>query len=346
MFLRNKTRHFVGLARTAVSDALSVASAVVVTRYKIESDCLTMLDCSPARTPGDPPDAHAFPLWKGVSVSVSGAAIGPVRAPFLRPISLCVGAEVRRVIVFGNRRWMQSVGGDLVISEPEPFESIPLVFARAFGGGYEIPPGLFPGTELPFPGLRVTYPLNPSGIGFYGTRESAVDGALPNVELPTELICSWDDRPEPAGFAPCPELVGLRVPTDTASQEAIHVAVQARDESERSGPWGMGSAESDLELVLRMTHHAPGRLIFPSVPPATVVSLEGLGHRALRFEVPPSPVRVLLPGSALREEPSSSLRSLYIDSDRSVVEVVYGHAFHYPPDRAPGWVRILERETV
>ena len=120
MFLRNKTRHFVGLARTAVSDALSVASAVVVTRYKIESDCLTMLDCSPARTPGDPPDAHAFPLWKGVSVSVSGAAIGPVRAPFLRPISLCVGAEVRRVIVFGNRRWMQSVGGDLVISEPEP----------------------------------------------------------------------------------------------------------------------------------------------------------------------------------------------------------------------------------
>ncbi len=343
MFLRNKTRHRVGLARTAVNDTLSVATAVVVSHYKIDPDRLVRLEEPPPRTAASPPDPLAFPLWKGVSVTAVGHVLGPSRAPFVRQVTLAVGAEVRRLAVFGERRWQKAFGGDLVASDPEPFDAMPLVFERAFGGVYDMPPGLFPGTDLPFPGLRVQYPSNPSGVGFYETREAAMNSSLPNVESPTELVRVWDDRPEPGGFAPCPELLVLRAPTDTVTHEAIHAESRARTEGRSVGPWGTGSAQGDFDLMLRMIHHAPGKLIFDRIPPATPLSIDGLGSRRLCFEVPPSPVRVELSSREPQAEVTSSLRSIHIDADVGVVEIVHGHAFYYAPQRAPGWVRVLER---
>src|SRR4051794_22025769 len=101
MFLRNKTRHRVGLARTAVNDTLWVTSAVVVSHYRIEPNGLVWLDQPPARVPRDPPDPLAFPLWKGVSVTATGNVLGPSRPPFIRLVTLSIGSEVRRLAVFG-----------------------------------------------------------------------------------------------------------------------------------------------------------------------------------------------------------------------------------------------------
>ena len=148
MFIRNKTRNRVGLARTVVNDELSAASAVVFSRYRIESDRLVWLEEPPVRSPASPPDPLAFPLWKGVSVTAIGQVVGPPRAPFIRQVNISVGDEVRRLAVFGGRRWRKTLGGDLVASDPEPFDTLPLVFTRAFGGFYNMTPGLFPGTNL------------------------------------------------------------------------------------------------------------------------------------------------------------------------------------------------------
>jgi len=343
MFLQDKTRYRPTLARSAVSDGVSIAAVVVASHYRIENDRLVPLEEPPAPLPTSPPDVSKLPLWKGVSVTAAGAALCPLRAPFACPVSLRVGAEERRLTVFGERRWRKSPSGDLVATAPERFEAIALSFQRALGGAYDLPPGLFPGTDLPFPGLRVMYPQNPTGVGFYENAASATDQLLPNIEQADRLLQRWDDRPEPGGFTPCPDLVALRFPTDPKAQEEIEKAQEARERGVKMTGRITGSIEGDLDLALRMFHYAPGRLIFPRVPMGTAISLEGLGARALHFTVPQSPVRAGTRRDGKNEEIRPALRSVHVDADGEIVSFVHDHAFHYSPANAPEWVRVIER---
>jgi hypothetical protein len=106
-------------------------------------------------------------------------------------VSVAVGAIGRVVRVFGDRVW-RSNGASYDMTAPEPFQVIPLVWERAFGGQDTTPKG---------PQLDAR---NPVGTGFRATDgDTAVDGvALPNVEDPADPISSWKHRPAPAGFAP------------------------------------------------------------------------------------------------------------------------------------------------
>lgn len=96
-----------------------------------------------------------------------------------------VGPVHKVLRVFGNRRWKT-----LGMSTPEPFEKMPLVYERAYGG-------IDPVSRAP---ERDWDWRNPVGTGF-ATNGSHVTGlALPNVENPQHLIGSPSDRPSPAGF--------------------------------------------------------------------------------------------------------------------------------------------------
>lgn len=345
MLLRNRTGREIGLARTAVSDELWVATVVVASHFRIGEAGLLPLAEDPPRKETWPPDLSRLPLWQGTSVTASGVAAGPAAPPFVRPVSLRVGDELRRLIVFGERRWRRGAGGALTASEAAPFEAIPLSFRRAFGGGYDAPPGLLPGTELPVPALRVDYPLNPSGVGFHESEQAAEGQLLPSIELPDQLVQRWSDRPEPGGFTPCPELPALRLPSDPAFAEAMQAA----------GGWPPGPGLSEeqrrravdlhMRLAMRVLHHAPGRLIFPSVKPGVAVALEGLGPdaRALRFEVPPSPIRVGIRRGGQPEEIPFAVRSVHVDADEGIASFVHAHSFHHHPARAPEWVRVAPR---
>ena len=338
MLLRNRTYRPVSLARSAVNDDLWIAAVVVTAHYRVDGAALAPLpedEAQPPGSPGAPPDLGQIPLWQGVSVTAAGAAHGPPRAPFVRPVVLHVGPEVRRLIVFGERRWKRGPGGELTATAPLPFDSIALSFTHAFGGAYDIGPGLFPGTDLPMPRLRVEYPWNPTGLGFYEHEQAAEGQLLPSIELPDQLVKRWSDRPEPGGFSPCPELRGMRATTDPA-------AIPPPDPPERGGRIPIAQA---LTLGLRAFHHAPGRLIFPRVPPGTPISLEGLGPAAgaLRFDVPPSPIRVGIRRDGRPEEIAPALRSIHIAAAAGIASFVHAHAFHHHPARAPEWVRVIER---
>ena len=106
-------------------------------------------------------------------------------------VSLGVGALRKQVRVFGDRVWRDGAVG-ASMSQPTPFERMPLVWERAFGG-----------TELvdgqPHADVR-----NPVGAGFRAPSSARpLDGmALPNLEDPQHPITSWSDRPAPACFAP------------------------------------------------------------------------------------------------------------------------------------------------
>lgn len=94
-------------------------------------------------------------------------------------VQVSIGELSKRLLVFGERRWLQSG----VPSRPEPFVRMPISWRNSYGGsGYE---------------------KNPIGKGYTGKK--TVSGEvfpLPNIENPSHLVGSPADTTEPAGFAP------------------------------------------------------------------------------------------------------------------------------------------------
>ena len=123
--------------------------------------------------------------------------VGEACAPNKRPVPgldvLLAIADTRKTVrVFGDRQWASGIIG-LKITPPKPFDSMPLVYERAFGGVH----------ELHSERQKVLFEArNPVGKGFKGKRKTReLKGTmLPNLEDPAYLISSPDDQPAPACF--------------------------------------------------------------------------------------------------------------------------------------------------
>jgi hypothetical protein len=103
-------------------------------------------------------------------------------------VHLSVGEVKKTVKVFGDRQWVNGIA-----SNPVPFQSMPLVYERAFGGKHQLNESTLLAEER-----------NLVGCGFAGNRNQAeMEGvALPNIEDANQLINNINDTPMPAGFAP------------------------------------------------------------------------------------------------------------------------------------------------
>jgi hypothetical protein len=105
-------------------------------------------------------------------------------------VSLRIGRLRKSVRVSGDRTWkkrlgMTSVGG------PEPFEQIPLVWERAFGGVDDSDGNSVESENR-----------NPVGVGFLAKRSKRpIEDRLPNLEDPRQPMRSPRDRPNPACFS-------------------------------------------------------------------------------------------------------------------------------------------------
>jgi hypothetical protein len=126
----------------------------------------------------------------GTDVLLSGSAWAPGGTPTWQVDAyIAVGPVAKTVRVFGDRVWEAGAAG-AAMTWVAPFERMPLVWERAFGG-----------SDLTDKG-PVTEPRNPVGTGFRapnGTKPLA-GLPLPNVEDPLAPISSWKSAPAPAGF--------------------------------------------------------------------------------------------------------------------------------------------------
>src|SRR5262245_21982205 len=94
---------------------------------------------------GEP--AKTSPLWEadvalakeGADVILLGHARPSPRTPEQVDVILRVGNVQKTVRVFGDRRWESSMLG-FRITKPLPFEKVPLIYERAFGGVDESAP--------------------------------------------------------------------------------------------------------------------------------------------------------------------------------------------------------------
>ena len=94
----------------------------------------------------------------------------------VRRVDFKIGEHLKSLAVFGKRVW----NSGNTISEPEPFEAIPLKYEYALGG-----PG---------------YNQNPVGLG--ATEQQARGYVLPYIEYADQLMQSPQSRPPVAGFGP------------------------------------------------------------------------------------------------------------------------------------------------
>lgn len=147
------------------------------------------------------PDKSSIKSPSDVSLMKPGTdvlLIGKAYAPRGRPatwmdVSLAMGSLRKSVRVFGDRVWKTATKElSYSISDPEPFEEMPLVWERAFGG-----------VDRALKPVRAEV-RNLVGTGYRASevQESILGLRLPNLEDPSSPITAWNQRPQPAGFAP------------------------------------------------------------------------------------------------------------------------------------------------
>ena len=120
-------------------------------------------------------------------IIMTGAACAPEKQQVRQmEVSLRVGSVSKKIRVFGDRQWNQGM-----ITTPELFSTMPLVYERAFGG-----------VDLVEEKVCSAEERNPVGTGFAGKKsQSDMNGiALPNLECPNQFIQYHDDIPMPACF--------------------------------------------------------------------------------------------------------------------------------------------------
>jgi hypothetical protein len=125
-------------------------------------------------------------------VVMIGHAHAPKKGTRQMDVSLRVGTLGLKARVSGDRHW----GYFLTLprmSAPKPFEKIPLVFERAFGGAQPTKDG----KEIEFLDER-----NPVGTGYVrkGRRKFINGLAVPNIEDPRRPLKRLGQKPPPLGF--------------------------------------------------------------------------------------------------------------------------------------------------
>lgn len=135
-------------------------------------------------------EADIVPFKPKADIVLVGKAYAPGgrSVPFV-DVTLQVGTLKKTMRVFGDRHW--DITNDLLspsISIPIPFNSMELVYERAFGG------------MDPLTGGRCVE--NPLGRGYFDKKSAKTinNASLPNLEDPEHLIKNWDDHPKPVGF--------------------------------------------------------------------------------------------------------------------------------------------------
>ncbi len=127
-------------------------------------------------------------------ILVNGHAYAPRgKAAKSLDVSIKIGSAVSKMVrVFGDRIWHKGLTG-MSLSSPTPFDKIPLVYERAFGGVDK---------SSEDPKKHGAEERNPVGAGFAMNKKFLADKRAPNLEDHKHLIKEWDDRPEPQGFGP------------------------------------------------------------------------------------------------------------------------------------------------
>jgi hypothetical protein len=132
------------------------------------------------------PECAFIKLATDVVLTGSACASHPGTTELL--VAFQVGALRKGVRVVGDRAFYKAVGG-VGMTKPLPFERLPLVWERAFGGWDR---------SHPDEAKHELEPRNPVGVGFRAKGSRFEEGLrCPNLEDPARPLRGFGDRPPP-----------------------------------------------------------------------------------------------------------------------------------------------------
>ena len=201
--VRNRTGYAFDAVALADEEGVPQYVALVQARYEVAADgALRLLPQQP------PPDiggqCHGDPEVSSVRIEPQMAyrklatdvvLLGHAHAAAMSrtqgQVGIAIGPMRKVARVTGDRVLSRSLGR-YTISPPAPFERLPLIYERAFGGWDR---------RDPDPLKHRCEPRNPVGTGFRSAPHSADDEVrLPNFEDPSEPFRAYGDTPAPVGF--------------------------------------------------------------------------------------------------------------------------------------------------
>ncbi len=198
----NATPFAVGFQHLSDRSGKPVVVALIKATFAIGDGDLkiseTQLPIFPAGKPNGEPGKSSYlhepetSYFKPNSdIVLIGEAVAPDGVASRLNVEFSIGPYHSRALVFGDRWWERGFLENR-LTDPEPFSSIPLVYERAFGGWDK---------SHPSPEKHKVEPRNPVGVGFQRQFKSGEDRLpAPNIEDPSNLISSMQDRPKPIGF--------------------------------------------------------------------------------------------------------------------------------------------------
>jgi len=136
-------------------------------------------------------EADTVPYKPAADIVLVGHGYAPGGRPTTRvDVLLRVGSHKHFLRIVGDRHWTfpSRMLMKPLISEPQPFTTMPLRYERAFGGFDRVGAGYCE--------------ANPLGQGFIAAkaRDAVHEKPLPNIEDPHQPITAWSDHPRPVGF--------------------------------------------------------------------------------------------------------------------------------------------------
>jgi hypothetical protein len=280
-------------------DELFLASVTIHERY-VHDGARLWLD--PGEHPRELESAFDAPLTNGTSVTASGVVDGSTSAVLARRVRLVVGPDLIEVVCRGPRQW-RTVRGQLLPSEPTPFEPFKLGWEHAFGGRFVLPPGVDPESGLPQPGGELPHPMNPMGMGYAPGGRYEEGMPLPRVELLADQLSAVGQEPIPGGLGPACDLPGMRwrIPYDPRTQ---------LPRSSHSSPFFIH-------------HSAPFYLVFDTVLPGTRVQVLGFSGGEVQHEVPRPRSRVRWEGAD--GATGTRLRAVHLDLEQGALHLLVQH---------------------
>jgi hypothetical protein len=229
-------------------------------------------------------------------------------------VRVSVAERQKTIRVSGDRRWKQ----DATPTDPEPFEAMPLVWERAFGGVQQLADRM------------LAEERNPVGVGFAGTRhaEELVGHPVPNLEDPTTLLEQLGQHCNPACLAPsAPHWLPRRAFAGTYDErwQRTRAPYLPADFDTRF----LGCAAAELTFDRYLQGHEPVEVLG--------VSPEG----PISFVLPPAHLEVAVKIGGGVERPAANLETILLEPDENRLCLTWRAAL--PCDRK---VLKIERVTV
>jgi hypothetical protein len=297
---------------------------------------------------------HDFELfhWKvKTDVIVKGHVHGYDKKPTQGEAIIQVGATQKRIVVFGDRHCTLGNGSRVYLSNPLPFEKIPLAYTHAYGGADLIAqaaaaPAYLEKTKDIDPAQRDLalailhrYPRNPCGRGylFKATPPAIEKLQLPNLEDPAALLTAdklevqasenWYRMPLPqatdwVAYSWFPRCVGVGIipPFDRERASFAEVAKGQLTDSQIKL-----RKPTDADAFL-LTNGAPLDLQLPYLRGGESVSLTNLHPKSpvFNFKLPSAPIKICTDARQGKlNETQPVLNSMVIEPDEGRLTLIW-----------------------